>query len=175
MLRASSGVSMRERYMLLAGITISRHAPAWALVAAAIGLTGCAGRATDPSPAFVGGEEHMPAFASIWLTSDPVAPDDPVRVEMTDPGDAGVHRSHVFPAGVDLRATFPVSTGAYRLIGLDGRCGIDLKLLPDREADVVLRLGADGSCSFRLDDDHALGDDVEHAEPAVLVAPDSVP
>ena len=141
----------------------------------AVVLAACAARQTDPSPAFVEGEEHMPAFASIWLTSDPVVPDVPVRVEMTDPFDAALHRSHVFPAGVELRGTFPVSTGAYRLIGLDGRCGIDLKLLPDRESDVVLRLGDDGSCSFTLADDHALGDDVEHEEPAVLVAPDPVP
>src|SRR4029079_10462258 len=126
-------------------------------------------RERGPSPAIIEGEEHMPAFASIWLTSDPATPAAPVRVEMTDPGDAGVHRSHVFPAGVELRGTFPVSTGAYRLIGLDGRCGIDLKLLPDREADVVLSLTDDGSCSFALADDHALGDDVEHEEPAVLV------
>ncbi len=148
---------------------------AGALVAAIAVLAACGGRGTDPSPAVVGGEEHMPAFASIWLTSDPVAPAIPVRVEMMDPGDAAKHRSHVFPAGLDLRATFPVSIGAYRLIGLDGRCGIDLKLLPDRESDVVLRVGGDGSCSFALADDHAVGDDVEHEEPAVLVAPDSVP
>jgi hypothetical protein len=135
----------------------------------------CQGSQTDATPAFVEGEEHMPAFASIWLTSDPLAPDIPVRLDMPDPGDAAIHRSHVFPAGVDLRATFPVSTGAYRLIGLDGRCGIDLELLPDRESDVVLRLGDDGSCSFTVADDHALGDDVDHEEPAVLVAPDSVP
>jgi hypothetical protein len=150
--------------------------PGWIAIVLACALSAaCQGRQTDPATAIVEGEEHMPAFASIWLTSDPVAPDVPVRVEMTDPRDAAIHRSHVFPAGVDVRATFPVSTGAYRLIGLDGRCGIDLKLLPDRESDVVLRLGDDGSCSFTLADDHALGDDVDHEEPAVLVAPDSVP
>jgi hypothetical protein len=161
--------------MLLGSITIGRSVgPITVLLACALSAA-CQGRRTDATPAFVEGEEHMPAFASIWLTSDPAAPDVPVRVEMTDPGDAAIHRSHVFPAGVDLRATFPVSAGAYRLIGLDGRCGIDLKLLPDRESDVVLRLGDDGSCSFTLVDDHAIGDDVEHGEPAVLVAPDSVP
>ena len=111
----------------------------------------------------------MPAFASLWLTSSPAAPARPILVELADPEEPGFHRSHRFPADVDLRATFPMSSGTYRLIGLDGRCGIDVNLLPEREADVVLTLGEDGSCSFSVADDHGFEEGVEPQEPAVLV------
>lgn len=111
----------------------------------------------------------MPAFASIWLTSEPVEPTQPVNVELTATQDPGFHRAHTFVAGAVLRGSFPVSSGRYRLVGLGGACALDLFLGTERETDVVIRLGDDGSCAFTVAREH--GEEVSHDEPEILVGP----
>jgi hypothetical protein len=122
---------------------------------------------TQPSPE---AHEQMPAPASIWLTSDPFSPSAPVRIDMTSPMDPGIHRDHTFVAGEPLRGAFPVSSGAYRLIGLGGACTIDLILKPERDTDVVIQLGPTGRCRFVTAAKHPYGG-ITHEEPSVLVVP----
>ena len=123
--------------------------------------------------AVVGGcgpTESMPAPASVWLTSNPATPARPVRVEMTIPGESDFHREHTFVAGQDLRGSFPVSAGRYRLSGMGGACVLDVALRANREADVVIRLDDAGGCAFQVAAEHGDGE-VTHDEPSVLVAP----
>lgn len=125
----------------------------------------------DPNLRHTPGTESMPAPASVWLTADPASPSRAVTIEMTS--DGGMHRTHTFPAGEPLRGSFPVSEGRYRLIGDKGACAIDIVLEPEREADVVIAVHADG-CEFAELTVHRYGA-VTHREPSVLVAPGSVP
>lgn len=91
------------------------------------------------TPAAPNGQEHMPAFAGIWLTSEPAAPIQPVNVEVTAAQHPDFHRAHTFDAGVVLRGSIPVSSGRYRLVGLGGACALDLFLGAERETDVAMR------------------------------------
>jgi hypothetical protein len=111
----------------------------------------------------------MPAFASIWLTSEPAEPTQPVKVELTAPQDPGFHRAHTFVAGAVLRGSIPVSSGRYRLVGLDDACTFDLLLGAERETDVVIRLLDDGSCAFTVAREH--GEEVSHDGPEIVVGP----
>ena len=111
----------------------------------------------------------MPAFAGIWLTSEPAAPIRPVNVEVTAAQHPDFHRAHTFDAGAVLRGSIPVSSGRYRLVGLGGACALDLFLGAERETDVVMRLGDDGSCAFTVVREH--GEEVSHDEPSILVGP----
>ena len=113
----------------------------------------------------------MPMPASVWLTSDPTSPAQPVKVVMTNP-QPDFRREHTFAVGAPLRGDFPVSSGRYRLTGLDGACAIDLVLRPDRQSDVVVRLDDTGGCSFAVVTEHDNnGGGITHDQPAVLVAP----
>jgi hypothetical protein len=112
----------------------------------------------------------MPLPASIWLTSDPVSPSAPVRIDMTSPMDPELHRDHTFVAGEPLRGAFPMSSGAYRLIGLSGACTIDLVLRPEWDTDVVIQLGPAGRCKFVTAAEHPYGA-ITHEEPSILVVP----
>ena len=122
---------------------------------------------TQPTPQ---AHEQMPSPASIWLTSEPISPSAPVRIDLASPADVGLHRDHTFVAGEPLRGTFPLSSGAYTLIGLGGACRIGLVLGPNRDTDVVIRLDESGGCKFVTTAEHAYGD-VMHEEPSILVAP----
>jgi hypothetical protein len=122
---------------------------------------------TQPTPE---AHEQMPAPASIWLTSEPLRPSAPVRIDLISPTDPGIHRDHTFVAGEPLRGAFPTSSGAYTLIGLGGACRTDLVLGPNRETDVVIRLDEAGGCKFVTAAEHADGD-VMHDEPSILVVP----
>ena len=133
-------------------------------------LAGCA-IPTGPER-HIPGTESMPAPASVWLTAKPPTPTQAITIEMTSP-DSGMRRAHTFSAGEAMRGSFPVSEGRYRLSGQGGACTLDLVLLPEREADVVIELRDDG-CEFAVVVQHAYGG-VTHEEPAVLVAPGSVP
>ena len=121
--------------------------------------------ATQPTPE---PHEQMPSPASIWLTSDPLSPSAPVRIDLTSPADPGIHRDKTFVAGKPLRGEFPLSSGAYTLVGLGGACRTDLLLGPSRETDVVIRLERAGGCKFVTAAEHAYGG-VMHDEPSVLV------
>ena len=123
--------------------------------------------ATQPTPE---PHEQMPSPASIWLTSDPLSPSAPVRIDLTSPADPGIHRDHTFLAGEPLRGVFPLSSGAYTLVGLGGACRTDLLLGPSRETDVVIRLERAGGCKFVTAAEHASGG-VMHGEPSILVVP----
>ena len=129
----------------------------------------CSPRPTLTSEA-VTGQERMPAPAGVWLTADPVSPSRPVKVEITSLEDPQFHREHTFAAGEALRGTSGVSSGRYRLTGLDGACVTDLFLGPSREADVEIRLEGETACSFRTVLDHGI-DEVTHDDPAVLIGP----
>lgn len=131
---------------------------------------GCSLLPHPPTQASPEAHEQMPAPASIWLTSDPVSPSAPVRIDMTSPADPGIHRDHTFVAGEPLRGAFPVSSGAYRLIGLGGACAIDLVLRPEWDTDVVIQLGPAGRCKFVTAAEHPYGG-ITHEEPSILVVP----
>jgi hypothetical protein len=73
-----------------------------------------------------------------------------------------------------MRGSFPVSEGRYRLTGQGGACTLDLVLLPEHEADIVIELRDDG-CEFAVVVLHRYDSGITHEEPAVLVAPGSVP
>src|SRR4051812_16009852 len=105
-----------------AGVRASGSAwPARWLVVAVLGFAGGDAQRTEQvtvAPA----TESLPSPASIWLTSDDLALALPVAVELTSPTDPGFHRVHTFAAGEVLLATFPLSSGHYRLTALAGRC-----------------------------------------------------
>jgi len=134
----------------------------------ALGVATCA-PAPQLTPAAPNGQEHMPAFASIWLTSEPAAPTQSAKVELSAPDAPDLHRAHTFEAGDVLRGSIPVSSGRYRLVGLGGACAIDLFLGPERETDVVLRIDDDGTCTFTVILEH--GEELSHDEPSILVGP----
>ena len=115
----------------------------------------------------------MPAPASLYLTADPAAPQAPVTVVMTEPGDPDFIVTHTFPAGVELHGVYPTSSGRYRLTAMDGACALDLFLAPDLDTDVMLRVFDGGGCGFAVIRSH--GDDGSHDQPHegpdVLVVP----
>lgn len=100
----------------------------------------------SPSPDAV---EQMPGPAYVWLTSDPAAPVSPIDVAMTAP-DPGIRFAHTFEAGSPLRADFMTSEGRYFLSALGGACRLPLALNSDDEAQVVLALPGDGTCSLTI-------------------------
>ncbi len=132
-------------------------------------LGGCA-PSPFQTPAAEPAHEQMPAPASVWLTADPASPVQPVKVEMSSLEDPAFRRQHTFVAGEALRGIFPVSSGRYRLTGLDGACVIDVILGASREADVVIQIVSGADCAFDLVAEHGY-DGITHEEPAVLVAP----
>jgi hypothetical protein len=93
--------------------------------------------------------ERMPGPAYVWLTSDPSAPISPVDVTMTAP-DPGVLFAHTFETGAPLRGSFVTSEGRYLLSALAGACRVPLVLGADDEAQVVLTIASDGTCSFTV-------------------------
>ena len=140
-------------------------------VVVVVSLVGCA---TPSGPArHFPGTESMPAPASVWLTAVPASPPQPVKIEMTSP-DSDMHRTHTFVPGEPLRGSFPVSEGRYRLSAQGGACRLDLVLRPEHESDVVIVLREDG-CELMVAIEHAYDSGITHQEPAVLVAPGSVP
>jgi hypothetical protein len=140
-------------------------------VAVVVAVAGCA---ISPDPVtHIPGTERMPAPASVWLTADPASPPRAVTIEMTSP-DSDMRRTHTFPAGEAMRGSFPVSQGRYRLTGQGGSCILDLVLLPERETDVIIELRDEG-CAFAVVVEHGYDSGITHEEPAVLVAPGSVP
>jgi len=112
--------------------------------------------------------EQMPMPASIWLTSDPIRPSAPVRIDLTSSTDATFHRDHTFVVGEPLRGSFPLSSGAYTLIGLGGACTTDLFLSPSHETEVVIWLDEAGGCKFAPATEHPYGGPM-HDEPSILV------
>lgn len=121
------------------------------------------------SPATANGQEHMPAYAGIWVTSEPAVPTRPVALRLTDPEDPGFERAHTFVSGVALRGSIPLSSGRYHLEGLSGACALDVFLGPERETDVVVRLEDGGGCALTVVGEH--GNGVSHDEPSILMAP----
>lgn len=136
---------------------------------AALGVAACAPVSGIP-PATANGQEHMPAYASIWITSEPAVPTQPVDVRLTIAGEPGFERAHTFVAGAALRGSIPLSSGHYHLEGLGGACAIDVFVGAERETDVVLRLDDDASCAFTVAGEHGIGG-VRHDEPSILIAP----
>ena len=101
----------------------------------------------SPSPEAV---EQMPGPASVWLTSDPATPVSPVDVAMTVPGDPGVLFAHTFPSGAPLRGDFATSQGPHVLSALGGACGLRLDLGASEEAQVLLTVADDGTCTLAV-------------------------
>lgn len=134
-------------------------------------LAGCAAP-SDPARHILG-TERMPGPASVWLTADLASPPQAITIEMTS-ADLEMRRTHTSPTGELMRGSFPVSEGQYRLSGQGGACTLDLVLLPEREADVVIELRDEG-CEFAVVDEHRYDSGLTHEEPAVLVAPRSIP
>ena len=120
-----------------------------------------------PTPDLAIGQERMPAPASIWLTSEPAAATQPVKVELTIAGEPNFHRAHTFQAGEVVLGSIPVSTGHYRLVGLGGKCAIELFLGAERETDVVIELDGDGGCAFTVAREH--GAELFHDGSEVLI------
>lgn len=116
----------------------------------------------------------MPLFASIWLTLLPAEPQAPVAIRVTSPDLEGWSREHTFEPGVRVAGSIPLSSGSYRLTALDGACAIDLRIGGEREADVLLRLTDASDCELVQTGEHGQSAGT-HREPAVLIAPDSVP
>jgi hypothetical protein len=140
----------------------------------ALGIIACAPASPNP-PFTANGQEQMPIFASIWVTSEPVVPTVPVDVRLTQADDPGFERAHTFVAGAALRGSIPLSSGRYHIEGLDGACGIDVFAGPERETDVLLQLDDGGGCVLTIAGEHGIGDGnvVDHGEPSILVAPSS--
>jgi len=137
-----------------------------AMLGVAFAVAAC-GPVSRSTPATANGQEHMPAPASIWITSEPAVTTKSVQVELTSPQDPTFHRTHTFQAGDVLRGSIPVSSGHYRLVGLGGTCALDVFLGPKRETDVVIGLGVDGVCAFTVVREH--GEEVFHDGPEVLI------
>jgi hypothetical protein len=139
----------------------------WIAKAATVGLAislcaACGPMASNPP------EEHMPAPASIWLTSVPQSPDRDVDVALVIEGE--INRSHTFPAGAPLRGSFAVSDRTpYRLTALDEACSIDFDIPAEQEADVVLTLSPDETCSLAVAGFHPF--ERSHGGPSVLIEP----
>ncbi len=128
-------------------------------------VAGCAlaGQGSTSQP-----EEHMSAFASIWLTGEPAVADRTLEVELRDQDDAAFTQVETFEPGVIVRTSFGVSAGPYRLVGQDGSCGLDLVLGPELESDVVFRIDATGGCAFERIREH--GPELSHESSGTLVA-----
>jgi len=93
--------------------------------------------------------ELMPGPASVWLTSVPASPVAPVDVAMTAP-DPGILFAHTFEAGSPLRGDFATSQGLYFLSALDGACRLPLNLGASEEAQVLLTVAGDGTCTLAV-------------------------
>ena len=146
-----------------------RFATGWVAplaVAVALAVAAC-GPASRSTTATANGQERMPSFASIWITSEPAVPTKPVTIELTSPQDPSFHRTHTFQIGEELRGSIPVSSGHYLLVGLGGLCAFGVFLGPERETDVVIGLGADGGCAFSVVREH--GEEVFHDGSEVLI------
>jgi hypothetical protein len=113
----------------------------------AVAAGGCGQGTGETFEPFV---ERMPGPASVWLTSDPEAPDVPVPVTMRSPDDPGILFRHTFVSGETLRGDFATSQGRYLLAAFGGACSIDLVLGPSDVAEVRLTLG-DTSCSLTIE------------------------
>jgi hypothetical protein len=122
-------------------------------------VAGCgpAGR-LDASPTDAIAEEHMPAYATVWLTADPPVASRHLAIALRDPDEPGWSRDLVFDPGTTVRGSFGVSSGTYRLVAEDPGCTLDLTLGPERESDVVLHVAEDGTCSLVVDREHAVGE-----------------
>lgn len=150
------------------GVRRSPHPGVSLLFGMAVGIAACVpGLGSTPEA-----QENMPLYASIWLTAEPPIPVLPVQVDLTVLPDPGINRSHTFVPGTALRGSFPVSSGEYRLIGLGGKCAMDLVLAPESETDVVIKVAETGGCEFARIREHRLADGILHEEPSVLVVPD---
>jgi hypothetical protein len=93
--------------------------------------------------------ERMPGPASVWLTAEPPSPADRVAVTMTAP-DPGILFAHTFDPDVPLRGVFATSQGRYLLSALAGACSLPLDLGPSDEAQVLLTVAGDGSCTLAV-------------------------
>ena len=144
------------------------------VLAMSLGMTACAPASPNP-PFTANGQENMPIFASIWVTSEPAVPTVPVDVRLTQADSPGFERAHTFVAGAALRGSIPLSTGRYHIEGLDGACALDVFAGPERETDVLLHLEDGGGCVLTVAGEHGLGDGstVDHDEPSILMAPGS--
>ena len=142
-------------------------ATGWIAAVAVVFAVAACGPISRSATATANGQERMPSPASIWITSEPAVPDKPVMVELTSPQDPTFHRTHTFQPDQILRGSIPVSSGHYRLVGLNGTCAFDVFLGPDRETDVVIGLEVDGGCDFTVAREH--GQDVFHDGPEVLI------
>ena len=146
-----------------------RHRPAVAaFTLVVLAAAGCSLVPYPPTQPTQDAHEQMPSPASIWLTSDPLSPSTPVRIDLTSSSDATFHRDHTFVAGEPLRGSFPLSSGPYRLIGLAGACTTDLFLSPSHETEVVIRLDEAGGCKFVPATEHPYGGPM-HDEPSILI------
>src|SRR3954469_18714506 len=102
----------------------------------------------------------MPGPASVRVVGDPAVAPRPLILALTR---EGFRREARVSTGQRVLAEFPVSEGAYRLIGGDEVCSGVLDLDPSTEADVLLRLPDDGTCELRLTGSHPF-DAVRHPE-----------
>jgi len=92
----------------------------------------------------------MPSPASVWLTADPPSPVSPIDVAMTVPGEPGVLFAHTFPPGAALRGDFATSQGRHVLSALGGGCGLPLEVGAGEEAQVLLTVAPDGTCTLAI-------------------------
>jgi hypothetical protein len=131
------------------------------LVVAGCGLIDRAVATPTPPPIMVD-EVGMPSPASLWISAEPEVADGALSVVLLDPDDPAFRQEQRFEPGEIVRGQFFVSTGRYRLDGLNGACATDVLLGPELETDVAIRVAADGTCTFAIGRVH--GPEFAHEE-----------
>jgi hypothetical protein len=138
-----------------------------ALVGLASAVVGC-GTGLNQTGTEGAVEEHMPAYAGLWLAADPTVAAQRITVSLQDPDNPGWSEDASFERGTIVRTSFGVSAGTYRIVAADPGCALDLTLGPERESDLVIHVPGDGTCSFEVVREH--GADVSHVAAGSLDA-----
>jgi hypothetical protein len=94
-------------------------------------------------------EAGMPRWASVVVTGDPAVAGRDLDLALLTLPEAVELRTTAIPAGTVIRWEEGVSEGAFRIIGPDGACRLDVDLPPEQATAVILSVTDEG-CSLRV-------------------------
>ncbi len=114
------------------------------LVLAGCGPLGIAG----PTPTIYD-EAGMPLWASVTVTGEPPVAQRDLDLALLTLPDAAPLRTIIIPAGTVIRWDEGLSEGAYRLVGPERACQLDVELPPEQSTAVILAV-TDSGCSLRV-------------------------
>ena len=112
-------------------------------------LAGCGPLGIAEPTATLYDEAGMPRWASVIVTGEPPVAERDLDLELLTLPDEARLRTIDIPAGTVIRWNEGVSEGAYRVVGPDRACQLDVDLPPERSTDLILSVTDDG-CSLRV-------------------------